>query len=75
MERERMEKAETMKYDEHCRDCRNNPNAKKPYAPMKRLPTTKETNKALEGYAQRNKVSFECAPCKIVQGFLQALKD
>jgi hypothetical protein len=62
-------------YDEACRDCRNNPKAKKPYAPMKRLPTTDTTKKDLAKYAREKKVPFECAPCKIVQGFLEARKD
>jgi len=62
-------------YDEACRDCRNNPNAKKPYALMKRLPTTDATKKDLAEYARENKVPFECAPCKIVQGVLDAFKD
>lgn len=66
-----MEKAESIL----CQDCRNNPNAKKPYAPMKHIKSTDATNKALEEYAGRKKVPFECAPCKIVQGFVQALKD
>lgn len=65
----------TMEKTDLCSNCRLNPKAKKPYVKMKILPTDDKTIKALEGYAQRNKVLFECAPCKIVQDLVSVFKE
>ena len=58
-------------YDEVCQDCRNNPDAKKPYAPMKRFRMTNLTETAAYKLAQENKVEPGCVLCHLVKAYVQ----
>jgi hypothetical protein len=58
-------------YDEACRACRNNPKAKKPYAPMKRFKMTNLTETAIYKLAQENKVEPGCVVCRVVRAFVK----
>lgn len=51
-------------YGEECKDCRHNPTAKKPYAPMKRVRMINETESAIYELSQEQKVKPDCIVCR-----------
>jgi hypothetical protein len=54
-------------YDEECKACRNNPTAKKPYAPMKRVRLINESESAIYELSQEQKVKPSCILCRAVR--------
>lgn len=58
-------------FDEVCQDCRVNPKAKKPYAPMKRFRMTNLTETAIYKLAQENNVEPGCVVCHLVRAFVK----
>ena len=54
-------------YDQECKDCRNNPTAKKPYARMKRVRLINESESAIQELSKEQKVKPSCILCRAVR--------
>ena len=58
-------------YDEVCLHCHNNPQGKKPYAPMKNFRMTNLTETAAYKLAQENNVAPGCVLCHTIRAFVK----